>query len=438
MRDHSNHIELTREEAVRRMLDRSGLAAAVGAVEKSPLRVEQISIADAAGRVLAADVSAQFDAPNALTCAMDSIAVHYDDFEGDVAPDTSAWVRGVDWEFANTGTAMPDGFDTAIVIEHVKVSADEQHVEIDAAPSARFAGTRPVGSRMHAGDVLAHAGETITPEVAARIAGGNVVAVPVLAKPRVAFIPTGDELQMPGSAFVAHGKNLETNSIVVKMKVEAWGGEFVPLQIVPDDPDAIEAAIRQASAVADIVVLNAGSSKGSGDWACEVEEKIGEMICHQTNHGPGHHSSYALVDGTPIVGISGPSAGAAVTLGFYLKPLMRAALSLDPAPVRALATLMEEMPAPHRGGPDKVKAEKAKKPAGEDRPREAMGPKDSFFGLKPMNVSVSAEGRLEVRPVRGFWGTPAANAANALFMMPAGGGAKPTCVGDVIEVELLG
>lgn len=145
---------------------------------------------------------------------------------------------------------MPEGFDTAIVIEHVKVSPDEQHVEIDAVPSKRFAGTRPVGSRMHAGDILAHAGEQITPEVAARIAGGNVVSVPVLAKPRVAFIPTGDELQIPGSAFVARGKNIETNSLVVKMKTEAWGGEFVPMQVVSDSPSAIEAAIREACAVA--------------------------------------------------------------------------------------------------------------------------------------------------------------------------------------------
>ncbi len=435
MRDHSKHIELTREEAVRRILDRSGLAVVVGAAEKSPLRVERIAISDAAGRVLAADIAAQFDAPNALTCAMDSIAVHFDDFEDGAVPDTSQWARGTDWEFANTGTAMPDGFDTAIVIEHVKVSEDEQRVEIDAAPSERFAGTRPVASRMHAGDVLAHAGELVTPEVAARIAGGNVVNVPVLAKPRVAFIPTGDELQVPGSAFVAHGKNLETNSIVVKMKVEAWGGEFVPLQIVPDNPAAIEAAIHEAARVADIVVLNAGSSKGSGDWACEVMEAIGEMICHQTNHGPGHHSSYAIVDGTPVVGISGPSAGAAVTLGFYLKPLLRAALGLSPEPTLVKATLMEEMPAPHRGG--KKDGAKPLKPAGENRPLEATGPKDAFFGLKPMNVSVSTEGRMEVRPVHGFWGTPAANAANSLFMMPSGGGANPVRVGDIIEVELL-
>lgn len=89
MRDHSGHIELTREEAVRRMLEASGFAGVVGNPEESPLRVERVAVADAAGLVLACDVAAQFDAPNALTCALDSIAVRYDDFEDGEMPDTS-------------------------------------------------------------------------------------------------------------------------------------------------------------------------------------------------------------------------------------------------------------------------------------------------------------------------------------------------------------
>ena len=101
---------------------------------------------------------------------------------------------------------MPEGFDTAIVIEHVKVSPDEQHVEIDAVPSKRFAGTRPVGRACMRAMFWPMPASKSRLEVAARIAGGNVVSVPVLAKPRVAFIPTGDELQIPGSAFVARGK----------------------------------------------------------------------------------------------------------------------------------------------------------------------------------------------------------------------------------------
>ena len=53
MRDHSSHIELTREEAVRRMLEASGFADVVGNPGESPLRVERVAVAEAAGRVLA-------------------------------------------------------------------------------------------------------------------------------------------------------------------------------------------------------------------------------------------------------------------------------------------------------------------------------------------------------------------------------------------------
>ena len=157
MRDHSSHIELSRFDAVEALL--AALPTEFGD-GKGCGRYEQISVDDAFGRVLARDVIAKTDVPNVLTCSMDSIAVHWSDFaclgEGEI-PDTTGWVRGVDWEFANTGVAMPEGFDTAVVVEHVEVSDDEQHVTIDAAPSKQFAGTKPVGAQMKAGDIVVEA-----------------------------------------------------------------------------------------------------------------------------------------------------------------------------------------------------------------------------------------------------------------------------------------
>lgn len=100
MRDHSHHIELTREAAV------AGMLRLIDEADAFKPRVEQVSVADSIGRVLARDAVAQVDVPDCLTCNMDSVAVHWSAFEG-LAPgqllDTSAWVRGVDWEFANTG-----------------------------------------------------------------------------------------------------------------------------------------------------------------------------------------------------------------------------------------------------------------------------------------------------------------------------------------------
>lgn len=105
-------------------------------------------------------------------------------------------------------------------------------------------------------------------------------------------------------------------------KTLAWGGECTVYPIVPDKPDQIEAALHRACAEVDIVVLNAGSSKGSDDWAMEIIDQIGRVINHEVSYGPGHHSSYSVVDGTPVVGIGGPALGAAFTIDFYLKPLI--------------------------------------------------------------------------------------------------------------------
>lgn len=451
MRDHSHHIELSRDEAVRHILERCAAAgvgfsfapdAADARAKALRGRVECIALESAYGRVLARDVTAAIDVPNVLTCCMDSIAVHWSTFEGcgeGELPDTSTWVRGVDWEFANTGVAMPEGFDTAVVIEHVTVFDDEQHVQIHAAPSRQFAGTRAAGSQLKRGSVVARAGAMITPDVAATIAGAGHSSVTVVRRPRVAFIPTGNELVPANLPFADHapekyagfGHTFESNSLVVRGKVEKWGGTFVPFDIVPDEHDAIRDAVEHACEVADIVVLNAGSSKGSDDWSCEVLEEMGEVICHQTNHGPGHHSSYALVNGTPVVGISGPAGGASFTLNFYLRPVMRAFLGLDPAPECIPARLA----APFASNPFHKPVDAQKLP-GEQRPPEANEPGAVFYSIRFLTLEAAPDGTLAATPLPGRPGTPQTAHANAYYMMPSGPGAEAPQVGDVIYVEL--
>lgn len=437
MRDHSSHIELSRAEAVVAMLE----ALPAGFGDAAP---EQVPLGQSYGRVLAHDVRAKTDIPNVLTCYMDSIAVHWDDFEGRAPgdlPDTSAWRRGRDWEFANTGVAMPEGFDAAIVVEHVEVSDDEQSVTIDAAPSERYAGTRAPGAVMRRDAVAVEAGSLVDADVAARIAAAGHGTVTVRARPRVAFIPTGNELVPPNlpfseekpRGFAGRGKVYESNSVVVQGKVEGWGGILVPFDIVPDDREAIREALERACAMADIVVLNAGSSKGSDDWSVEVLEEMGQVICHQVNHGPGHHSSYALLGDTPIVGISGPSGGASFTLNFYLQPLMRRFLGLDPAPRVIFARLAAPF---EKGGMAKLAAQMPGTLPGEQRPPEATEPDASFFSVRFVMLAAEPDGTLSATPLPGRPGSASTQQANAYCMVPAGAGAVPPQVGDVIAVEL--
>lgn len=428
MRDHSHHIELSRQQAVAGILE---------LCDFGPLssRTELVSLNEARNRVLACDVLAQTDTPNTLTCCMDSIAVRWQDFEQG-APDTSTWVRGVHWQFANTGIAMPEGFDTAIVIEHVHVSDDQQHVTIDAMPSARYAGTRAAGSIQKTGDIVAHAGSIITPDIMAQIASGNIRAVPVVRKPRVAFIPTGNELTSPGG-IISPGRNVETNSILAQGKIEQWGGQAMIFDIVPDNPALIERAVLEACSLADIVVLNAGSSKGSDDWSCEQLEALGTMVCHETNHGPGHHSSYAYVNNTPVVGISGPSGGASFTMNFYLRPLMRTWLGLPAEPDMLYARLSEAFP---QKGKKKHAATAPEQNGnlqsnGEVRP-SVVNPDATFYGIKFVKLTLSEDGVVHATPVKGHAGSRETQSANGYYMMPSGPHITPPVAGDVIPVEL--
>jgi molybdopterin molybdotransferase len=426
VRDHSKHIELSRLEAIESMLAHCIF---------NP-KTEYVAIDDAYGRTLAEDMYAAVTLPNSLTCRMDSVAVHWDNFK-DKLPDTSKWVRGNQWQFANTGVAMPKGFDTAVVVENVEIDDDENIVFL-AAPTKRNAGTAPIGSRMKEGTLLVQKGLTLTPLLLAHIASGGHVLVPVLAKPIVAFIPTGDEL-VPPTNEVPLNKNIESNSIVVKGKVIAWGGTPLIYDIVPDDPKLIQAAVWDAVEKADIVVLNAGSSKGSDDWTMEILEDIGEVLCHETDHGPGHHSSYSLVENTPIIGISGPPMGAAFTTDFYLKPVMDLFLGRPTQAQRILVRLEEDM----GKSPATLQTEKPQDTAtldniprhGEDRPFD-MREDRPFFTIRHLTVSQASDGVLTARPASSRPGAVEADSTDAYYALPSFQGAPRPSKGDLIEVEL--
>ena len=81
-------------------------------------RTEQVSVARACGRVLAQDCHARYDLPRHRVSSFDGIAVRSADFAAGL-PDTSAWVRGVQFAQADTGDDFPDEFDTVIAAEDV-------------------------------------------------------------------------------------------------------------------------------------------------------------------------------------------------------------------------------------------------------------------------------------------------------------------------------
>ncbi|MBO4289455.1 MAG: molybdopterin molybdotransferase MoeA [Lachnospiraceae bacterium] len=411
MRDHSKHIQVDRNEAA-------------GIIIRHTPRItsaESVPVIEAVGRVLAEDAVSRWDNPNMRTARMDSVAVRWDDFAGGM-PDTADWVRGRDWDFANTGVAMPEGFDTAIPVEQVMFSDNDTKVAFKTCPSARFDGTSAPGSIMKAGEELVTAGTELTPILASYIANGNNAHVLVLKKPVVAFIPTGNELIHAGKDEVPAGKNVESTSITIAEKVRSWGGEPLISDIVKDDREALKTALLAAAEQADIVVLNAGSSKGSDDWGMEALEEIGTVLYHEVNHGPGHHSSFSVVNGTPVIGLSGPPDGGAITADLYLYPAVRAALGQEPHLKKVKARLAESF-------------ERSRSKSGKNKKRQYET--GAFYVVKQMKLSVSDDGILKAWPPEGSHLSPLqAGAADAYYLLLTSREAMDPQPGEIIEVEL--
>jgi molybdenum cofactor synthesis domain-containing protein len=301
-----------------------------------------VAIEEAQGRVAARTVVSLNTLPNKLASGPDGIAVYFKDFE-DGVPDTSKWKRGKQWEFCNTGVGMPKDFDTVIVIEQVTLD-EKEHLVIHTAPKERGASTVAIGATLEKGALLVKAGEVLTPVLLSLLAMGGHTEIEIIKPPVVAFIPTGSELVEAGGK-LPEGKNVESNAILAYTKFAQWGAKPLRYPIIPDEWNQIETLLEKAVKAADIVVINAGSSKGSDDFTCEILEEKKALLFHEVDQGPGRHTSFSLLEGTPVIGISGPPVGAEFTLDWFVKPLVDLYLGLPldyPPTVRA--TITQDVP----------------------------------------------------------------------------------------------
>ncbi|MDA8431476.1 MAG: molybdopterin biosynthesis protein, partial [Nitrospiraceae bacterium] len=172
---------------------------------------------------------------------------------------------------------------------------------------------------------------------------GGHVGISVRRRPKVAIIPTGSELVEPGTE-LKKGDIIEYNSRVLSALVTEWGGEPLRFRPVPDDPEKIADALREACAKADLAVINAGSSAGSEDFTARAVAELGEVILHGINIKPGKPVVLGWVDGKPVLGIPGYPVSAYITFGLFAKGLIHRWQGLEPAePSRIRARLSRQV-----------------------------------------------------------------------------------------------
>ena len=317
---------------------RARYAAALADAGFGPLPAEPVPVQEALGRVTAEPVWARISAPHYYAAAMDGIAVRAQETAGATETGPKRLTVGEQAVWVDTGDAMPAGFDAVVMVEHVQeVSGDA--VEIHA-PVAPWQHVRPLGEDVVATELLLPQGHALRPFDLGAVAAAGVTDVPVRRRPRVAVIPTGTELVEPGQP-VAPGRIIEFNSLVLAGQISQWGGEPHRLGIARDDEATIKAAVARAVAAHDLVLVNAGSSAGAGDFTAAVIGELGHVVVHGVAIRPGHPVILGVVEGKPVLGVPGYPVSAALTLELFVRPLlarMLATAEVRPPVVRAEMT----------------------------------------------------------------------------------------------------
>jgi molybdopterin molybdotransferase len=349
------------EEALRRLLD-----------PLRPVGTEQVAVTAALGRVLAEDVAARRTQPPFDASAMDGYAVRAADvarvpatlrvvgavpagqsFAGRIGPGEAVRIF--------TGAPVPEGADAIVIQEDTERTGDTVLVK-EAGIVGRH--IRPAGLDFREGAIGLRAGTRLNARDIGLAAAMNRPFLSLRRRPRIAILPTGDEIVMPGDP-IGPSQIVSSNGIALAAFVSAIGGEPILLDIAPDDADAMR-SIAGGARGADMLLTTGGASVGEHDLVKDALGADGLVLDFwKIAMRPGKPLMVGDWRSTPMIGLPGNPVSALVCAHLFVKPAVERLLGQRAAETAGkTARLARALPANDRRQ-DYLRARLAPGPDGE-------------------------------------------------------------------------
>lgn len=312
------------EEALERIL-----------AEISPLPVTSVPLPEAPGLVLAEHVVAQEDIPPFANSAMDGFALLSRDSKMSSGQPPRLRVTGgvaagyVADHAVEEGTAMrimtgapvPPGADTVIQVELTRSDGpDSEWVEIlrEVAPGNNI---RPAGEDIHKGQTVLVQGTEIGPWEIGILATLGWATVPVIRRPHVAILGTGDEV-IDVDQPLQPGKIRNSNSYLLEAAVRRAGALPHRLGVARDTVESLREKFTQALQY-DLIIPSGGVSVGDFDLVKNIMAEQGKINFWRINMRPGKPVAFGHIGGKPLLGLPGNPVSAAVTFELFARPVIR-------------------------------------------------------------------------------------------------------------------
>lgn len=339
---------------------REALFAQIAAVSAS----ECIPLTQAHGRIAAEVVRAQLPLPPFPASAMDGYALRRQDVPNHktfrivgqslAGHPYSGSIKAGECARIFTGAVVPDGADLIVLQEEVAdVITDENGDE-----NVRFVPhktdedyIRPVGNDVQQGHPMTQPGDTLSPLLLGALAAAGVCDINVYRRPKVGIFSSGDELRDPGTPpeALALGQIYDSNRFTLTSLLRQQPIELITLDRLPDDPDAVEAALAEASCRCDMLITSGGVSVGDADFIGATIARLGELSFWRLNLKPGKPLAFGKIGDCWIFGLPGNPVSTIVTCLLLAKPSLQVLCGTLPKPLlRIPATLTS--PVSHHPG----------------------------------------------------------------------------------------
>ena len=303
-------------------------------------RTEPVLLNEAVNRILAEDCVAKMDVPPFNRAAMDGYAVKAKDTfgAGQFKPKVfkiigelhageipAKKIKSGECVQISTGAVMPEGADAVMMVEDTEREGNEVKFFKSITPGSNVG---KMGGDIKEGSIILKAGILLDAGKVGVLASQGLSRVKVFQKPKIAVIPTGEEV-IPAGKKLQPGQLYDINSHTISALVSASGGVPVNIAIAGDKPEELRATIKEALK-SDIVVLSGGSSVGERDLLVDVIDMWGEILFHGVQVKPGKPTIFAIIEGKPLMGMPGYPTSCLINSYLFLVPSIRKMAHLPP------------------------------------------------------------------------------------------------------------
>ena len=281
----------------------------------------------ALNRVLAEDIIAEEDLPRFDRSAVDGYALKSEDTTN------ATQFKPVLFQLTNsdmvsskqakqvwTGNAIPKGADAVVMLENTRMQNGKLEVWVQLASGSNVS---KKGEDIKKGEVAIKAGARLKPYHLGLVAALGNSEIKVTEKPKIAILATGNELAEVGSKLVEN-QIFDSNKIILSAMCRELDAEPLDMGIAKDSIEEIANKLKHALSSADAVITTGGTSVGGLDLVPDAVNKMGKpgVIIHGVAMRPAMPTALAVLEGKPVVILSGNPVAAIIGFEVFARPLI--------------------------------------------------------------------------------------------------------------------